>query len=138
MVSVDVIFVLQEYLGQQSVLGQVQRRRFALVRLELVEFRQVVVAVMALDLLFVHDATGQRQFRHLTIVDLLLHRAGGEETVNVARLLLSESTQSDTAARNVRMLRKNEKADFSRDDKYGITKNKKAVIIIFIFRSNED
>lgn len=48
---------------------------------------------MSLDLLLVNHTTSQRQFSYLSFVDFLLHRSSCEESVDVARFLLTESVK---------------------------------------------
>ena len=60
----------------------------------LVELCQFIHGEMPLDLLLVHHTCRQTLLGHLPVIDLLLHCALGQETVNVDRLLLAEPENS--------------------------------------------
>ena len=60
----------------------------------LVELCQFIHGEMPLDLLLVHHTCRQTLLGHLPVIDLFLHCALGQETVNVDRLLLAEPENS--------------------------------------------
>jgi hypothetical protein len=76
------------------------RRSFG--KIELVQLLQIVLVVVSVDLLFIDDALGDRLLRHLSLVDLFLHRSQRQEAVNVARLRLPEPIDTEDALNVVR------------------------------------
>jgi hypothetical protein len=57
---------------------------------------------VTIDRVFVDDSARERQFGHLPIVDFLLHGAGGQKAVDVARLRLTEAVDTEDGLHVIR------------------------------------
>lgn len=79
----------------------------------LVEFREIVLVVMAVDLLLVYDPLGNRLFRDLSLVYFHFHGAKRDESVNVAGLGLPKPVHPVDALNIVRRIPRNVENDHS-------------------------
>lgn len=79
-----------------------------------IKFRQLGQVVMSIDLLFVDDAATHRLLGDGTRIDLFLHSAHGQQTIDVADLFLSQAKNAENILFWKMQKQKNEISNFQK------------------------